>query len=110
MPRFTCLIVALATLAVAACEKKDPLFCPMHPDDMACMVDAPPPPPPPPPCTDNAGCKSPTEPVCEVSAGDGVCVVCSTNDHPLCKDTKPICADHMCQGCRNASDCPLSGL
>jgi len=109
MPRFT-LIVAFAALAVAACEKRDPLFC--GPNDMTerCMsIDAAPPPPPP-PCTDNTGCKTAAAPVCETAGGEGVCVMCNATDHALCKDTTPICTDHVCKACGSASDCPLSGI
>jgi Right handed beta helix region len=116
MPRFTFLIVWFVSLgAIAACEKKDGLCAnPADPDCKPVLIDAgttidaidatPP------PCMDNTGCKT-AAPVCDLSGGTGVCVVCTADDHALCKDTAPICGTaHTCQACQSAADCPASGL
>jgi Right handed beta helix region len=116
MPRFTFLIVAL--IAVTACGQTSDKYCGMHPEDTTnCMpapvIDAPPTTidAKPPQCTATAACTSTTKPVCDLSGGNGVCVVCTTTAHALCQDTTPVCGtDHTCQPCQNAADCPNSSV
>ncbi|MEO7730635.1 MAG: right-handed parallel beta-helix repeat-containing protein, partial [Kofleriaceae bacterium] len=102
-----------AVLVIMGCKETNPAYCPAHGEDPSCgSIDAPTTTDAPiaTPCSDNLGCKSAIAPVCDISGGAGVCVLCTATDHALCKDTTPICADHMCQACRNASDCPLSAV
>jgi len=119
MPRYPSSIVALVAavlvsgVGLSGCEKKDTLFCDTHPQSAMCFVepDARIDPDAPGPCENNAGCKLATAPVCDLSGGDGVCVVCTATDHQLCTGTTPICnTGHTCEACDSNADCPLSDL
>jgi hypothetical protein len=109
------IIVLAAFVAAGGCGKNSDKYCGLHPEDPACdlppMIDARAPIiDTPPACTNNTKCTSATEPVCDLSGGAGVCVHCTAMDHTLCSGITPICTDHACQACQDASDCPLSGL
>ncbi len=110
MPRFPILLVSLVAITIAGCEKPDLLYCANNPGALDCPKMDAMEPLPPPPCTDDTGCKSPTEPVCEKTSRGNTCVLCTATDHALCKDATPVCVDHACQACTSHSECTLSAV
>jgi len=117
MIRLAVLVIIVA--ALPCCKELNPAYCNTHTDqrcgtdastieDSSTVADVP---PVEAPCTNNLGCKLATAPACDLSGGDGVCVVCTATDHQLCTGTTPVCnTSHTCEACDSNADCPLSDL
>ena len=99
------LVVALAAVALAGCEKRSKLYCEKNPEDLAnceptdAMVE------PPMMCTDNTSCTDAAKPFCELGAH--ICVECLASTDCTRDPGAPNCDpdSFTCEGCLAHTDC-----
>lgn len=98
-------LIVIAALSLAGCEKRSALYCEKNPEDLAnceptdAMVE------PPMMCTDDAACSDPAKPLCE--PGAHICVECLTSGDCTHDPGAPNCdpVTFTCEGCLAHTDC-----
>ena len=103
-------LVVVPLIVLAGCKTENPAFCPDHPGEQGCPLDASVGGPGG-PCTRDPDCKDMSALVCDTTMKGGACVQCTSEKHQACTGNTPRCDQDMCVACTDdTQDCGAGGL